>query len=80
MHQTLRVDPDSPVHVRIAQIHAELSMQLGALELRMIKAAFICMIFTVPLLALLLLPTLRGPALVLVLGGSAGQAYAVWRM
>lgn len=80
MHPALRVDPGGPVDVRIAQIRAELSMQVAALELRMIKWAFIYMIFTVALLVLLLLPTLRGLPLALVLAGSAGQAYAVWRM
>jgi len=73
MHRELRVDEDGPVDARIARLRAEF-------DLRMIKWTFIYMIFTVALVALLLLPTLRGPALVLFLGGSAGQAYAVWRM
>jgi hypothetical protein len=73
MHRALEVDEETPVDTRIAQLRAEC-------DLRMIKWTFIYAIFTVALVALLLLPTLSGPALVLFLGGSAGQAYAVWRM
>jgi hypothetical protein len=63
----------SSVDARIAQLRAEF-------DHLMFKSMFICMIFTVALVALLVLPTLRGLGLVLVLGGSAVQAYAVWRM
>ena len=80
MHRELRVDEDGPVDARIAQIRTELSMQVARLELRMTKLMFVCAIFGFALVAVLALPTLRGPALVLFLGGSAGQAYAVWRM
>ncbi|MGH9893851.1 MAG: hypothetical protein ACREA0_18075 [bacterium] len=73
MQRVLEIDEEAPVDARIAQIRAEC-------DLRMSKCMFIYMICTVALVALLLLPTLRGPALVLFLGGSAGQAYAVWRM
>ena len=73
MHRMLEIDVEAPVNVQIAQIRAEF-------KLLMFKCIFIYMICTVALVALVLLPTLRGPTLVLVLGGCAGQAYAVWRM
>ena len=73
MHGSPQVDVETLVDARIAQVRSEF-------DLRLFKCMFIYMICTVSLVALILLPTLRGPALVLVLGGSAGQAYAVWRM
>ena len=73
MHRALEIDEKASVDARIALIRAEL-------ELRMFKLMFINAIFAVALVALVLLPTLRGPVLVFFLGGSAAQAYAVWRM
>jgi hypothetical protein len=73
MHRALDVDVEALIDARIAQIRADF-------DFLMMKWTFIYMIFTFALVMLLLLPTLRGPALVLFLGGSAGQAYVVWRM
>lgn len=80
MHRVLRVDEDGPVDARIAQIRAELSMQVARLELRMTKLMFVCAIFGFALVAVLALPTLRSAALALFAAGSAAQAYVVWRM
>ena len=80
MHRALRVDEDGPVDAQIAQVRAELRMQVARLELRMTKLMFVCAIFGFALVAVLALPTLRGAALALFAAGSAAQAYVVWRM
>ena len=54
--------------------------ELAEVELRMTKWAFICAIATVALAVLFALPTLSGAALAVLLAGTAGQMYAVWRM
>lgn len=79
MRYALKVDPDTLVDARIAQIEGRLSMQLVQLEIRVIKWMFICMIIIFALVMVLALPTLRGLALGLFLAGSATQAYAVSR-
>ncbi len=80
MHRGLMVDEDGPDDARIAQIRAELSLQVARLELRMMKAMFVCAIFGFALVAVLALPTLGGASLALLVAGSATQAYAIWRM
>jgi hypothetical protein len=80
MHSAIGVDESGSIDVRIAQIRAELNLHVAKLELRMTKMMFVGAIFAFALVVLLVLPTLNGLALALFLGGSAGQAYAVWRM
>ena len=70
MRYALKVDPDTLVDARIAQIEGRLSMQLVQLEIRVIKWMFICMIIIFALVMVLALPTLRGLALGLFLAGS----------
>ena len=59
---------------------AELRLQLAKLETRMTQWTFVCTVLTFSIVAILVVPTLRGPLLGLFIVGTVVQCVAIWRM
>ena len=59
---------------------AELRLQMAQLELRVTRWTVVCAILTIAVVIVLVLPTLRGPALGFFVLGTVIQCVAIWRI